>query len=187
MQSFDLRAVESLKDNRFHHQIDAEYYASPENEGCAAHQLDVVILSALEIDLDFNVNVITGSDGVIRGASGGHCDTAAGASVTIITAPLIRGRIPTILSRVNTVVTPGNTVDILVTDQGTAVNPLRADLIANLRAANIPVCTIEALKAKADKIVGEPAPVQWEDKIVGIVKYRDGSVIDVIRQVKRSF
>jgi len=186
VQSFDLCAVESLKDNRFHHQIDAEYYASPDNEGCAAHQLDVVILSALEIDVDFNVNVITGSDGVIRGASGGHCDTAAGASVTIITAPLIRGRIPTILSKVNTVVTPGNTVDILVTDQGTAVNPLRTDLLANLKAANIPVCTIEELKAKADKIVGEPAPIQWEDKIVGVVKYRDGSVIDVIRQVKKS-
>ena len=38
----------------------------------------MVILSALEIDLDFNVNVITGSDGVMRGASGGHCDVAAG-------------------------------------------------------------------------------------------------------------
>lgn len=185
VQSFDLRAVESLKDNRFHHQIDAEYYASPDNEGCAAHQLDVVILSALEIDLDFNVNVITGSDGVIRGASGGHCDTAAGASVTIINAPLIRGRIPTILSKVNTVVTPGSTIDILVTDQGIAVNPLRTDLLSNLKAANIPVCTIEELKAKADKIVGEPAKIQWEDNIVGVVKYRDGTVIDVIRQVKR--
>ena len=37
---------------------------------------DVAILSALEVDTDFNVNVMTGSDGVIRGASGGHCDTA---------------------------------------------------------------------------------------------------------------
>ena len=185
VQSFDLKAVESLKNNRFHHQIDAEYYASPDNEGCAAHQLDGVILSALEIDLDFNVNVITGSDGVLLGASGGHCDTAAGASVAIIVAPLIRGRMPTILDRVNTVITPGDTIDILVTDQGIAVNPLRQDLIKNLRAANIPVSTIEELKAKADKIVGKPEPIQWEDKIVGIVRYRDGSVLDIIRQVKK--
>ena len=185
VQSFDLKAVESLKNNRFHHQIDAEYYASPDNEGCAAHQLDVVVLSALEIDTDFNVNVITGSDGVIRGASGGHCDTAAGASVAIIVAPLIRGRMPTILDRVNTVVTPGNTVDVVVTDQGISVNPLRQDLLHNLKAARLPVLSIEELKAKADKIVGKPEAIHWEDKIVGVVKYRDGSVVDVIRQVKK--
>ena len=185
VQSFDLKAVESLKNNRFHHQIDAGYYANPDNEGCAAHQLDVVVLSALEIDLDFNVNVITGSDGVIRGASGGHCDTAPGASVAIIVAPLIRGRMPTILDHVHTVITPGNTVDILVTDQGIAVNPLRRDLYDNLKSAKLPVLSIEELKAKADRIVGKPEPIKVEDKIVGLVKYRDGSVIDLIYQAKK--
>jgi len=185
VQSFDLKAVESLKNNRLHQQIDAEYYASFDNKGCAAHQLDVVILSALEIDLDFNVNVITGSDGVIRGASGGHSDTAAGAAVSIIVAPLIRGRMPGILEKVNTVITPGHTVDVLVTDQGIAVNPLRQDLLKNLRSAGLPVASIEELKTKADRIVGRPDPIEWEDKIIGLVKYRDGSVIDVIRQVKR--
>jgi citrate lyase subunit alpha / citrate CoA-transferase len=186
VQSFDLQAVESLKNNRFHHQIDAGYYANPDNEGCAAHQLDVVILSALEIDLDFNVNVITGSDGVIRGASGGHCDTAAGASVAIIVAPLVRGRMPTILDRVNTVITPGHTVDILVTDQGIAVNPLRPDLYNNLKDAKIPLTTIEELKAKADRIVGKPDIIKIENKIVGVVKYRDGSIIDVIYQIQEN-
>ncbi|OGO77010.1 MAG: citrate lyase subunit alpha [Clostridiales bacterium GWB2_37_7] len=185
VQSFDLKAVESLKNNPCHYQIDAEYYASPDNAGSAVNQLDVVILSALEIDLDFNVNVITGSDGVIRGASGGHCDTAAGASMAIIVAPLIRGRMPSILDRVNTVVTPGYTIDVLVTDQGIAVNPLRQDLYSSLKAAKLPVLSIEELKAKADRIVGRPEPIKWEDKIVGLVKYRDGSVIDVIRQVKK--
>ena len=184
VQSFDLRAVESLKNNRFHHQIDAEYYASSDNEGSAVNQLDIVVLSALEIDLDFNVNVITGSDGVIRGASGGHCDTAAGASMAIIVAPLIRGRMPTILERVHTVVTPGHTVDVLVTDQGIAVNPLRRDLYENLKAAKLPLLSLEELKAKADRVVGKPEPIKVKDKIVGLVKYRDGSVIDVIRQVK---
>jgi len=185
VQSFDLKAVESLKNNRFHHQIDAGYYANPDNEGCAANQLDVVVLSALEIDLDFNVNVITGSDGVIRGASGGHCDTAAGASASIIVAPLIRGRMPSILEHVNTVITPGHTVDVLVTDQGIAVNPLRKDLYDNLKSAKLPVFSIEELKAKADRIVGKPEPIKVENKIVGIVKYRDGSVIDLIHQVKK--
>jgi citrate lyase subunit alpha/citrate CoA-transferase len=185
VQSFDLKAVESLRNNKYHYQIDAEYYASPDNTGCAVNQLDLVILSALEIDLNFNVNVITGSDGVIRGASGGHCDTAAGAAMSIIVAPLIRGRMPSILERVNTVVTPGHSVDVLVTDQGIAVNPLRKDLYDNLKAAKLNVLSIEELKAKADRVVGIPEPIRFEDKIVGLVKYRDGSVIDVIRQVKK--
>jgi citrate lyase subunit alpha/citrate CoA-transferase len=185
VQSFDLIAAESLKNNRYHAQIDASYYANPDHEGSAVNQLDIVVLSALEIDVDFNVNVLTGSDGVIRGAIGGHPDTAAGAAVSIIVAPLIRGRMPTILDKVNTIVTPGHTVDILVTDQGIAVNPLRQDLLYNLKAAKMPVCTIEELKAKAERVVGKPEPIKVEDNVVGIVDYRDGSVIDVIRQVKR--
>jgi citrate lyase subunit alpha / citrate CoA-transferase len=185
VQGFDLKADESLKNNRFHQQIDAEYYASPDNPGSAVNQLDITVLSALEVDLDFNVNVITGSDGVIRGASGGHCDSAAGAACSIIVAPLIRGRMPTILDRVHTVVTPGCSVDVLVTDQGIGVNPRRQDLYHNLKKANLPVLSIEALKAKANQIVGIPEPIKVEDKIVGVVKYRDGSVIDVIHQVKK--
>ncbi|MED4224995.1 citrate lyase subunit alpha [Neobacillus cucumis] len=185
VQGFDLKAVASLKNNRFHQQICAEYYASPDNPGSAVNQLDVTVLSALEIDLDFNVNVITGSDGVIRGASGGHSDSAAGAACTIVVAPLIRGRMPSILDRVHTVVTPGCSIDVLVTDQGIAVNPRRQDLYSNLKKANLPVLSIEELKAKANHIVGTPEPIRVEDKIVGLVKYRDGSVIDVIHQVKR--
>lgn len=185
VQSFDLGAVQSLISNRYHYQIDASYYANPNNRGSAVNQLDIVILSALEIDLDFNINVITGSDGVIRGAIGGHPDTAAGSSVSIIVAPLTRGRIPTILDKVNTVVTPGHTVDVLVTDQGIAVNPLRQDLLYNLKEAKLPVYTIEELKEKAEKVVGKPDPVKYEDKIVGLVNYRDGKVIDVIRQVAK--
>ncbi|HBM79625.1 MAG TPA: citrate lyase subunit alpha, partial [Clostridiaceae bacterium] len=132
----------------------------------------------------FNVNVMTGSDGVIRGASGGHCDTAAGAKLSIIVAPLIRGRIPTIIDRVNTVITPGETIDVVVTDRGIAVNPLRKDLIKKLRKTNLPLFTIDQLKEKAEKITGKPEPIEFGDKIVGVVEYRDGTIIDVIRQVK---
>jgi citrate lyase subunit alpha/citrate CoA-transferase len=65
----------------------------------------VVVLSALEVDTNFNVNVLTGSDGVLRGASGGHCDTAVAAALSIIVAPLVRGRIPTLVDNVLTCVT----------------------------------------------------------------------------------
>jgi citrate lyase subunit alpha/citrate CoA-transferase len=108
--------------------VDASFYANPAGGGPAVDLLDVVILSALEVDTQFNVNVITGSDGVIRGASGGHSDTAAGSALTIVVAPLVRARTASIVPAVDTIVTPGETVDLVVTDQGTAVNPARADL-----------------------------------------------------------
>jgi citrate lyase subunit alpha/citrate CoA-transferase len=183
VQSFDLKAAESLKNNRFHQQISASYYASPGNKGTAVNQLDVVVLSALEIGCDYNVNVLTGSDGVIRGAIGGHPDTAYGASVSIVVAPLTRGRIPCIVDRVNTIVTPGKTVDVVVTDHGVAVNPCRKDLLENINKAGISLCAIEELKQKAEHIVGKSTPIEYTDKVVGVVTYRDGSVIDLIYQV----
>lgn len=184
VQSFDLKAAQSLKNNRFHQQISASYYASPGNMGTAVNQLDVVVLSALEVDCDFNVNVLTGSNGVVRGAIGGHPDTAFGASVSIVVVPLIRGRIPCVVSKVNTVVTPGSTVDVVVTDQGIAVNPQRQNLAKMLTDAGLPVCAIEELRDKAERIVGKPEQVEYTDRVVGVVTYRDGSVIDLIRQVK---
>ena len=184
VQSFDLRAAQSLRDNRFHQQISASYYASPYNEGTAVNQLDVVVLSALEVDCEFNANVLTGSDGMIRGAIGGHQDTAFGASVAIVVVPLTRGRIPCVVKKVGTLVTPGKTVDVIVTDHGIAVNPKRQDLIERLQSCRLPIVSIEALQNKAERMLGTSDPIEFEEKIVGIVTYRDGTVIDVIHQVK---
>jgi citrate lyase subunit alpha/citrate CoA-transferase len=72
-----------------HIEVDASFYANPHNKGCWVDQLDIMILGAMEIDKDFNVNVITGSNGVIMGGSGGHSDTAAGARLAIVIAPLV--------------------------------------------------------------------------------------------------
>lgn len=184
VQSFDLIAANSLINNRFHTQISASYYASPENAGAAVNKLNFVVLSALEIDTSFNVNVLTGSDGIIRGAIGGHPDTAMGADVSIIVAPLIRGRIPIVVDKVSTVVTPGQTVDILVTERGVAVNPLRPDLYEKVKRAGLPLYTIEELRDKALEFTGVPEPIEYTDKIVGLVAYRDNSIIDVVRQIK---
>ncbi|MHA0855216.1 citrate lyase subunit alpha, partial [Serratia nematodiphila] len=93
VQSFDRAAATSLARNPRHIEISANQYANFSSKGASVDRLDVVVLSALEIDTGFNVNVLTGSDGVLRGASGGHCDTAAAARVAIIVAPLVRGRI----------------------------------------------------------------------------------------------
>jgi citrate lyase subunit alpha/citrate CoA-transferase len=184
VQSFDMDAVRSLGTNANHHEVDASFYANPAGGGAAVNLLDTVILSALEVDTQFNVNVITGSDGVIRGASGGHSDTAAGASLAIVVAPLVRARTASIVPAVDTIVTPGETVDVVVTDRGTAVNPRRPDLKEALTKGGIATLEIEELAAIAEDITGKPDPVEHLERVVGIVEYRDGTVIDVIRQIK---
>jgi citrate lyase subunit alpha/citrate CoA-transferase len=184
VQGFDLKAADSLKNNRFHHQISAEYYASPQGHGAAVYQLDIVVLSALEVDVDFNVNVLTGSDGIIRGAIGGHQDTAFGASVAVVICPLTRGRIPCIVDHVGCLVTPGKTVDVLVTEQGVAVNPARNDLLTKFIKAGIPVRSINELRKIVETMVGQPEPIEYTGQVVGIVTYRDGSIIDLIRRIK---
>ncbi|MBQ6622618.1 MAG: citrate lyase subunit alpha [Mogibacterium sp.] len=183
VQSFDLMAAASLRDNRFHAQIDGCFYAGYDYGGAAVNALDFVVLSALEIDTDFNVNVLTGSDGVIRGAIGGHPDTAAGASMSIVVAPLTRGRIPTIVEKVNTVVTPGEVIDVVVTEQGIAVNPRRQDLIERLTNAGVKLTDIDVLRQRAEKIVGKADPIRYLDRIVAVALYRDNTVIDVVRQI----
>lgn len=183
VQSFDRAAAMSLARNPNHIEISANQYANFSSKGASVDRLDVVVLSALEIDTGFNVNVLTGSDGVIRGASGGHCDTAAAARLAIIVAPLVRGRIPTLVEQVTTCVTPGSSIDILVTDHGIAVNPARPELAQRLRDAGLQVVTIEWLRERALVLTGEPKPIAFTDNVVAVVRYRDGSVIDVVHQV----
>ena len=183
VQDFDLDAVRSLAANPNHVEVSAGLYASPFNSGCVVNQLDTVILGATEIDTDFNVNVVTGSDGTIMGGSGGHSDAAAGAKLTIIVANLLRGRLPILMDRVLTVTTPGETVDVLVTEQGIAVNPARADLRERFEAARLPVQDVHELKRLAEKIAGVPETPRNNGRVVAAVEYRDGTVIDVVRQV----
>lgn len=185
-QCFDSKAAASLARNPNHVEISTNVYANPGSKAACCDQLDVVILSALEIDVDFNVNVITGSDGVMRGASGGHCDVAASANLTIVVSPLLRTRIPTVVKRVTTLLTPGESIDVLVTDHGIAVNPARPEIHERLVEAGLKVVDIEALYERAISLTGTPKSIEFTDRIVGVIRYRDGSVIDVVHQVKES-
>ena len=184
VQDFDLDAVNSINQTPNHFEMSASQYANPANKGAFVNKLDFVVLAALEIDTKFNVNVLTGSDGVLRGAPGGHPDTAAGSKVCVIVTPLVRGRMATVCEDVVTVTTPGDCVDVLVTDYGIAVNPLRPDLVKCLDDAGIPHVSIESLKEKAYSIVGRPDAVQFEDKVVAVLEARDGTILDVVRQIK---
>ena len=94
VQCFDLKAVESYRDNKKHQGMSASMYGNPHNKGAVVNNLDVMILGATEIDVDFNVNVTTGSNGMIMGGSGGHSDTAAGAKLALVVTQLVKGRLP---------------------------------------------------------------------------------------------
>lgn len=186
-QTFDAGAADSFNRNKNHIEMSASMYANPYSKGCIANMLDVMVLSATEVDVNFNVNVLTGSDGIIMGAQGGHPDTAEGAKLRIVTTPLIRKNIPIVRDKVTTVVTPGHNVDVVVTDQGIAVNPLRKDLMEKLKDSSLPIKDIYHLKNEAEAITGKPNLISFEKEIVGIVEARDGSIIDIIRRVKKDF
>ncbi len=183
VQCFDLDAVESLRTNPNHVEVSAAHYASPCAGSALADSLDTVILGAAEIDVDFNVNVHTDSGGSIIGGSGGHSDTAAGAKLTMIAAPLTRARIPVITDRVMTVSTPGNTVDVLITQCGIAVNPVHTELRKRLAGAGLPVTDIQELKQRAEALTGKPRKIIRGKRKVADVVYRDGTVIDHIYQL----
>lgn len=180
VQCFDLKAVESIRTDPRHREISAFEYASPANEHAWVNSLDAVILGATEIDTDFNVNVHTNSSGTIMGGSGGHSDTAAGAKLAMVIAPLFRARQPIITERVSCVSTPGRDIDVFVTQYGIAVNPKNEELRDRLIRAHLPIVSIEELKAKAESLCGVPKALEHGDKIAAKVIGRDGEVQDLI-------
>ena len=184
VQCFDLKAVESIRTDPRHHEIGAFEYASPANGHAWVNSLDAVILGATEIDTDFNVNVHTDSAGIIMGGSGGHSDTAAGAKLAMVIAPLFRARQPIITDRVNCISTPGKDIDVLVTQYGIAVNPKNEELRDRLIRAHMPVVSIEELKAKAESLCGVPKALEHGERVVAKVIGRSGEVQDLIYRKK---
>ena len=183
VQCFDLKAVESIRNDPRHQEITALHYAAPSERSAVVDNLDVVILGATEIDTDFNVNVHTDSNGFIMGGSGGHSDTAAGAKLSMIIAPLFRARLPIVTDHVTCISTPGESIDVLVTQGGIAVNPRQAELKQRLVEAGLPVVDIQELKEKAERITGKPQTLPKGDRVVANVIGRNGNLQDVIYNV----
>ena len=183
VQCFDLKAVESIRTNPAHQEISAMHYASPAAASAVVDNLDVVILGATEVDTDFNVNVHTDSNGYIMGGSGGHSDTAAGAKLSMIIAPLFRARLPIVTDHVSCISTPGRDIDVLVTQRGIAVNPKNGELMQRLKDAGLNIVDIHELKEIAERITGRPEKLARGDRKVANVIYRDGTQIDEIRSV----
>ena len=182
VQCFDLDAIDSMRRNKNHIPISASLYANPLNKDRVIKDLDIVILGATEVDYDFNVNVTTDSHGNLMGGSGGHSDTASEAKVSIIVSPLMKGRIPLIKERVTTITTVGKNVDIIVTERGIAINPLRKDLLDKLKDTKLKLYTIKELAEIAYKYTNIPKETINRDKIIGEVEDRTLEIIDNIYQ-----
>jgi len=181
-QVFDDDSVKYIQDN-LEMPADIGHYADPTSKGRTIDGLDTVVLGATEVDMDFNVNVNTHSDGRLLHGIGGHQDTAAGASLCIITAPVFRKTNPIVREKVTTITTPGAVVDAIVTNKGIAINPKRKDLLEKIKG-KIDVIPIKELKNIAYDATGEPEEPDLGEEIVGITKWFDGTLLDVIYRVK---
>jgi len=181
-QVFDDFSVKFVQDT-LETPADIGHYADPTSKGRTIDGLDTVVLGATEVDVDFNVNVNTHSDGRLLHGIGGHQDTAAGSSLCIITCPVYRKTNPIVLEKVTTITTPGDVVDAIVTNQGIAINPKRKDLIEKAKG-KIDIVPIEDLKDMAYDATGGPQELEFEDQLVGCTKWFDGTVLDVIKKVK---
>jgi citrate lyase subunit alpha/citrate CoA-transferase len=181
-QSFDLDGVRSLRDNPAHLATNPFITYNYHGKGNVAALMDCVVLGATEVDLDFNANVVTHSDGFLLHGIGGWQDTLF-ARCTILTVPTFRDRVPIIRDRVTTLCGPGSLIDVVVTERGIAVNPLRQDLLQALRSSNLPLRTIQELKEEAESICGgAPATPPRIERVVGAVTWVDGTILDSVWQ-----
>lgn len=182
-QTFDKHGIRSMLENPNHLNTSPFTSYNYHGKGNFAQLVDVVILGATEVDLDFNANVVSHSDGLLLHGIGGWQDCLF-AGCTILTIPLFRDRIPVIRDKVTTLCGPGEMIDVIITERGIAINPLRQDLIERTKNKGLPLKTLAELKNEAEKICGIPATIEHGSEIVAVIKWVDGTLIDSVRKVK---
>jgi citrate lyase subunit alpha / citrate CoA-transferase len=184
LQCFDVESIKYIANTKLLN-TDIGHYADSSSKGRYLDGLHATMLGATEVDTNFNVNVNTHSDGRLLHGIGGHQDSACGANLTMITVPVYRKTIPVIRDSVTTITTPGDVIDAIVTDQGIAINPKRKDLLDKLKGNNdVNLVSIDSLKQIADDETGGPPELDLGDEIIGITKWRNGELLDVIYRVK---
>lgn len=181
-QTFDLDGVRSMGENPCHENTSPFTSYNYHGKGNFAGIIDIVILGATEVDVNFNANVVTHSDGKLLHGIGGWQNCLFGKNV-ILPIPLFRNRIPVIMDEVTTVCGPGELIDIIVTERGIAINPRRTDLIEKMKDSKLPIKTIQELKEEAERICGVPDKPNFTEDIISVVKWVDGTVIDVVRKL----
>ncbi|MCH8012912.1 MAG: citrate lyase subunit alpha [Candidatus Marinimicrobia bacterium] len=182
-QTFDLDGVRSMRENPNHVNTSPFTSYNWHGKGNFASMVDVVVLGATEVDVNFNANVVTHSDGYLLHGIGGW-QNCLFSRCTILPIPSFRNRIPIIVDEVTTLVGPGELIDVIVTERGIAINPIREDLIKATKRSGLPIRPIEEIKAEVDELVGgPPEKPRLTDEIIGVVKWVDGTVIDSIFKI----
>jgi citrate lyase subunit alpha/citrate CoA-transferase len=182
-QTFDLEGVRSMRENPGHVWTSPFTSYNYHGKGNFASMVDVVVLGATEVDVNFNANVVTHSDGKLLHGIGGW-QNCLFSRCTILPIPSFRDRIPVLVDEVTTLCGPGELIDVIVTERGIAINPLRRDLIDAVKGSDLPIRPIEEIKAEVEKICGgKPAKPGFTDKVVAAIKWVDGTVIDCVRQI----
>jgi citrate lyase subunit alpha/citrate CoA-transferase len=145
--------------------------------------VDAVVLGATEVDVHFNANVVTHSDGRLLHGIGGW-QNCLFSKCSILALPSFRDRIPVIVDEVTTLTGPGEMIDVVVTERGIAINPLRQDLIEAVKGSQLPIRPIHEIKAEVEQICGgKPARPPLGNRPVAVVKWVDGTVLDTVWQV----
>jgi len=188
------KVVHSLLYHPGHVEMTAGCYASVANKESAVNMLDFAVLSALEVDLGFNVNTVCANGRIIGGIGGGQ-DVAAGAELTVIFLPIATGKngigFPKVVEKVYTRSTPGEVVDIVVTEEYASVNPkskscYRDAVIENAGKFGLKIVPIEELHElsvmRAKEIGKIPHRREATDEIVHIIEWRDGTLLDVLKK-----
>jgi citrate lyase subunit alpha/citrate CoA-transferase len=182
-QTFDLDAVRSIAGDPRHVPTSPFTSYNFHGKGSFASMIDAAVLGATEVDVHFNANVVTHSDGRLLHGIGGW-QNCLFAGCTILAVPSFRDRIPVIVDEVTTITGPGELVDVVVTERGMAINPKRQDLLDAVKGKGLPIRPIEEIKAEVEKICGgKPAKPRLLDRPVAVVKWVDGTVIDTVWQV----
>ncbi len=186
IQAFDLEAVRSTHENPAHIACGPFTTYNYHGKGNFNSLTDIVVLGATEVDTDYNANVVTHSDGRLLHGIGGW-QNCLFAKCTVLAVPSFRDRIPVIVDRVTTLTGPAELVDVVVTERGICINPRRTDLRDAARGAGLPVIDIRDLKQQVEDICGgAPEQPKTGDKIVAAIKWVDGTVIDVVKNVRDS-
>ena len=182
-QTFDLDAVRSIASDPRHVATSPFTSYNHHGKGNFASMVDVAVLGATEVDLEFNGNVVTHSDGRLLHGIGGW-QNCLYAGCTILALPSFRDRIPVIVDQVTTLVGPGELIDVVVTERGIAINPRRRDLIERLKGSDLPLKPIEELQAEVEAICGgKPHKPRLLERPVAVVKWVDGTVLDTVWQL----
>jgi citrate lyase subunit alpha/citrate CoA-transferase len=185
-QTFDLEGVRSMASDPRHVATSPFTSYNFHGKGNFASMVDAVVLGATEVDVNFNGNVVTHSDGRLLHGIGGW-QNCLFAGCTILAVPSFRDRIPVIVDRVTTLTGPGELIDVVVTERGIAINPRRQDLIDAVRGSTLPIRPIEEIKAEVEEICGgKPAKPKLGERPVAVVKWVDGTVLDTVWSVVSS-